>query len=1310
MEQAPADDRSPIAVVGMACRFPGADDVNAFWANLLTGVDAVSPVPRERFDVTPYLSERSVDPGRTVSRHGGFLTDAFGFDAAFFGISPTEATDMDPQQRLLLHVTWESLECAGIRPSSLAGSRGGVFVGQATAEYGDAGSPNRHRDVHEVVGNRLRAVTAGRVSYALDLRGPSVVMDTACSSSLVAVHAARQSLLTEECDLAIAAGVNIVLAPDDAIAYSQGGMLSPGGRCRFGAADGDGFVRSDGVGAVVLKRLSDAERDGDPVLALLLGSAVTNDGRASGLLLHPSVDGQVHMIEEACRSAGVSAGELDYVEAHGTGTSVGDSVELRALAAAFASGGGGERSLLTGSVKSNIGHAEAAAGIAGLIKSVLIAHHGEIPASLHCGDPHPLLTDDGLPVRVVGENVPVRPAGPAALLGVSSFGLSGTNAHVVVGAYVPDGPGAPTSDPDTPVGNVNASVPDPDYSDSDAGTPHLLVLTAKSRAALLRLADDHAAHLEPGGAGHGQSLRDVCATAAACRDPLPQRLWVVAATHADMAERLRALAAGRRIPQGGLGEAGFGEPRRTVFVFPGQGSQWLGMGRDLYASSPAFRTQLLACDAAIGRELGWSVVDVLHADDLPTEVERVQPVLWALEVALTAAWRALGVTPDVCVGHSMGEVAAAYVAGALSLQDAASVICRRSRLMQRTAGLGAMTAVELGAADAASAVAPYEGAVCVAAENSPTASVLAGKRDALEELCRSLSERGVLCRPVKVDVASHSPLMDTLHDDLLAELARLTPSQATTPLFSTVTGEALRGPELTAPYWADNLRSRVRFTGSVEDLARSHDSVFVEISPHPVLKGALDEILAPSDSTAVASLRRDHDGGLQLLCAAGQLFASGADVDWSRRYPRPFTPVPLPHYSWDLTQYRYPSTPPPASGHVRQDELADLGLPAQDPGVVFHGMTPVPPAVFLATALKAAGDAAPGEIFALDHVELGTEPVEITADQQLSLRTTVGAPSPDGSRHAAVDAVRGGSGSSVPCATALVRPVGGAECADAPDMLDAALGRCRRYVSADAFYRGAERQGLYVGEALRSVQQLWRRDGEAVARMRHPKAPAPAAWEAALQPLLAAVPASRGVSYVPEAFDSVQLFEDLPDEFWSTCRLSAAAGAGSVADVTAIAPDGRVLASFAGIRLRRLAVASAPTASGIRRSRLRARAAHIASRLSRRHPAREPASPAHLHRPDPAVAVTAGEPPHTRSTRPSRPVRDVAAAALGMEPAELDDRRPLSDYGLDSLMASKIRLQLSRDHGVEVTAGQLLGGDALARIEELSGQDPFTRP
>ncbi|WP_167828978.1 polyketide synthase [Streptomyces sp. MZ04] len=405
-----ADMETPLAIVGMGCRFPGAPDAESLWDLLVSGTDAVTPVPVDRFDIGAHYDPVPGTPGRTASRHGGFLPDVHGFDAAFFGISPVEARGMDPQQRLLLHVVWEALEAAGIRPSSLAGSRGGVFVGQATSEYAETGPLPEHRDIRDVAGNRIRAVTAGRISYALDLRGPSVVLDTACSSSLVAVHAARQSLLTGESDLAIAGGVNIILSPDDAIAYSQGAMLSPGGRCRFGDAAGDGFVRSEGIAAIVLKRLPDALRDGDPVLALLLGSAVTNDGAASGLLLQPSVEGQAQMLREACRSAGITPGMLDYVEAHGTGTPAGDRVELQALATA----GTPERPLLTGSVKTNIGHAEAAAGLAGLIKAVLMARHGTIPASLHLAQPHPLLTDGRLPVEVVQKNRPLERRGSRA--------------------------------------------------------------------------------------------------------------------------------------------------------------------------------------------------------------------------------------------------------------------------------------------------------------------------------------------------------------------------------------------------------------------------------------------------------------------------------------------------------------------------------------------------------------------------------------------------------------------------------------------------------------------------------------------------------------------------------------------------------------------------------------------------------------------------------------------------------------------------------------------------------------------------------
>ncbi|MEU2711950.1 polyketide synthase [Streptomyces sp. NPDC007205] len=426
---------TPVAIVGMACRFPGAESADGLWKVLAANADTVTEVPRERFDIGDWYDPVPLTPGRTVSRHGGFLTEPFGFDAAFFGISPAEAREMDPQARLALHVVWEALESAGIRPSLLAGSRSGVFVGQATAEHAETDPRADEPDVRAMVGSRLRAVTAGRISYALDLRGPSVVLDTACSSSLMAVHAARQSLLTGESDLCIAAGVNIIMSPNDSIAYSQGGMLSPRGRCRFGDAGADGFVRSEGVGAVVLKRLDDALRDGDPVCAVLLGSSVTNDGAASGLLVRPSVEGQAEALRQACADAGIKPSELDYVEAHGTGTHIGDEVELRALAESAGPGRPEDRPLLTGSVKTNLGHSEAAAGIAGLIKTALILRHGVIPASLHVDEPHPLLTRDDFPVRMVTRNQPLDPAGPEALLGVTSLGLSGTNVHLVVGAH-----------------------------------------------------------------------------------------------------------------------------------------------------------------------------------------------------------------------------------------------------------------------------------------------------------------------------------------------------------------------------------------------------------------------------------------------------------------------------------------------------------------------------------------------------------------------------------------------------------------------------------------------------------------------------------------------------------------------------------------------------------------------------------------------------------------------------------------------------------------------------------------------------------
>ncbi|MFF9286476.1 type I polyketide synthase [Streptomyces griseosporeus] len=1316
----------PVAIVGMGCRFPGIGSVDELWEVLVANTETVTPVPPDRFDVGAYYDPAPMTPGRTVSRHGGFLTDPFGFDASFFGISPVEARAMDPQQRLLLHVVWEALESAGIRPSLLAGSRGGVFVGQATAEHADTDPRPHAPDVRGMVGSRLRAVTAGRVSHALDLRGPSVVLDTACSSSLVAVHAARQSLLTGESDLCIAAGVNLIMSPHDAVAYSQGGMLSPGGRCRFGDARADGFVRSEGVGAVVLKRLDDALRDGDPVHAVLFGSAVTNDGAASGLLVRPSVEGQADALRQACAAAGVKPCELDYVEAHGTGTQVGDAVELQALAESAGRGRPAGRPLLTGSVKTNIGHCEAAAGIAGLIKAALVLRHGILPASLHLDEEHGLLAQDGFPVRVVTRNQPLDRAAADTLIGVSSLGLSGTNAHVVVGGHA----GAPAgSRPRT---------------EADTG-PRLLVLSARTAGSLRRLARAYAHYLGPAGPGRGLPLGDICSAAATGRDAHPHRLWVVGEDHDTLARRLSALADGETIPDGGIVEAGLSGDKRLVFVFSGQGSQWAGMGRALYRASSAFREALEACDEAVREELGWSVLDRLLTGDaeLPTDVSTVQPVLWAVQVALAAALRARGLEPDLCLGHSMGEVAAAQVSGALSLRDAAAVICRRSKLMHRTAGQGAMLAVELPAAEAQRCIGAYGDGVCVAAENAPTSTVLAGDPVALAALQRDLEERHVLCRPVKVNVASHSPQMDALREDLLRELAGLSPRPGTTAMVSTVYGAPVAGTELTAAYWMENLRRPVRFADTVRTVAHAQDSVFLEVSPHPVLVTAVADTLADDHGeAAVASLRRGCDEPAELARAAGRVFAHGGRVDWHRWHGGGPRHAPsLPTYSWDAVQYRREAAALPA-GHgsaaprVRHIDLAAWGGGTDRGGILtVRGVAPVPPVVHLAALLETAQEADPGAEFELRDVRLGDAPLLAEAADRTTLRVTVDGPHGDGhvsTGTATVHALLRDGCAPVFCAAAgLVRATGGNADRTAGDALDAALARCRDYLGAEAFLTLARRHGMDIGEPLRAVRHLWRRDGEAVARVRLPRPLGRLGWEAGLLPLLAAYEptATADGPLVPIAFDAVRLHAEPEPDFWSLSTVRPGAGPDAVlADVLLLAPDGRVLAVFSGIRLRRPAPAApahtpltripelvsalagpyaaaltgavkkvaAPFGTGLLGELLRP-AARFGTKPSATPPfTTVPPATAPTPTPSPSPAEDTPAEGRARAGDAAEALLEHAANLLGMPASAVDERRSLRELGLDSLMASQLRQRLHRSHGVQISAGRLLGTESVA--------------
>ncbi|MGW1564510.1 type I polyketide synthase [Streptomyces sp. NPDC002144] len=1293
-----------VAIIGMGCRFPRAGGVDEYWKQLLANTDAVGPIPADRFDITDYYAPAPATAGKTVSRHGGFLDDVFGFDAAFFGIPPVEARGMDPQQRILLQVVWEALEDAGVLPSSLAGTRGGVFVGQATTEYAETG-PGSQAGVREMVGSRLRAATAGRVSYALDLRGPSVVLDTACSSSLVAVHAARQSLLTGESDLAVAGAVSVILSPADSIAYSQGGMLSAKGRCRFGDAHADGFVRSEGVAAVILKRLPDALRDGDSVTALVLGSAVTNDGKASGLLLHPSVAGQAQMLQEACRSANIDPARLDYVEAHGTGTPVGDAVELQALAQAAGHGREAGAPLRTGSVKTNIGHTEAAAGLAGLIKAALIARHGVIPASLHLEQPHPLLAENRIPVEVVRTNTPLNKAGRRALVGVSSFGLTGTNAHVVLAEHLPAAHRQPRPEPGVP-------------------PARLLVLSARSRASLLRQAASFASWLEPAGAGRNVPLHDVCATAALRRQAHPHRLWAVGTTHDDLATVLRALADGRSHPDGGISDAGTGTPRQTVFVLPGQGSQWLGMGRGLLASSPAFKEALQICDRAVRREAGWSVIDLLtrDVDALPDDVDLVQPALWAMQVALAAAWREKGVEPDVVIGHSMGEVAAARISDAMSPADAAAVICRRSRLMRRREGRGAMLVVELGPDRTRQVIAPYADTVCVAAENSPTTTVVAGSDTALTALEEQLRANDVLCRRVKVNVASHSPDMDSLRDDLGDLLNGLTPADTSCHMVSTVTGRLVAGPELTAAYWIDNLRRPVRFAETVRTVAERERSVFVEISPHPVLSAAVGETLAAHglDGYAVASLRRGQDEHTELIRSAGRFFAAGGRIDFSRWYAAQTPPVALPPYHWDTTQYRQDTASQPVgpSGtRVLGASLGQLGAADWAGGVRVRGLTPVPPVLPLALMLEAGRQTAPGSAFALENVQLGDHPVDTESSLDSDLQITLAQPRADGTRPVRAEVVVPGTAERLLFAAGHLTPVQDEPGAHSAGTVDAALARCRRYLPAAAFEDLAARRGIEIGEPFRAVEQLWRGDGRAVARLRQPKAPLPAAWESGLLPLVAAWPAGEHTTpYVPTGFDRVRFLDEPGDEYWSVCSLQPLSARTARAHVLLLSPDGRELARFTGIRLHRLP--GSPTEAGPGPSALTSRLTGLgwmltsavrglpqAIRIPQRQTGR-PRQPRPVIIPTPrpvAAQITASRPP-----RSGEELRTRAAALLGMAVADLDGRRPLRDFGLDSLMAAQLKQQLRTECGWEITAGRLLGDDSIETIERLLQEGQYT--
>ncbi|WP_393071863.1 type I polyketide synthase [Streptomyces sp. LN704] len=865
-------DDDPIVIVGMACRYPGGvRSPEDLWDLVVAGADGISPLPGDRNWSPETLYHPDPDhPGTVYTREGGFLHDASQFDPSFFGISPREALAMDPQQRLLLETSWEALERAGIDPATARGSRTGVFAGVTYQDYVTIlAAADDNVEGYVGTGNSP-SVLSGRIAYTLGLEGPAVSVDTACSSSLVALHLASQALRQGECTLALAGGVTVMSTPGSLIEFSRQRALAPDGRCKPFSADADGASWAEGVGMIVLERLSDARRNHHPVLSVLRGSALNQDGASNGLTA-PSGPSQQRVIRQALAGYASTPAEVDAVEAHGTGTTLGDPIEAQALIAVYGQDRPEDRPLWLGSLKSNIGHSQAAAGVGGIIKMVMAIREGVLPRTLYADNPTPHVDWTAGDVRLLDQQRDWPETGRPRRAGVSSFGMSGTNAHVIV----EQAPAAETA-------TAPPATPDPAvFTGTLPVVPTLL--SGRTEAALRSQAARLRTHLL---ARPDTPLTDLAYSQATTRSAFEHRAAVLATGRDTLEEALAALAAGAPVTGPGVVSGTAPTAADPVLVFPGQGAQWTGMARELLTDSPLFAALVADCERALAPHIDWSLTAVLRGDEDAADIGRVdvvQPALWAVMVGLAGLWRSLGITPAAVVGHSQGEIAAACVAGALSLDDGARIVALRSRAIVAIAGTGGMMSVPLSADETRVRMSPWADRLAVAAVNGPASAVVSGEAAALDELFTALTEDGVRARKVAVDYGSHSPQVEPIRATVLDALAGIEPQDAGIPFRSSLTGQWQDTTTLDPEYWYTNLRETVRFEDAVRGLIAEGHRTFIEVSPHPVLAVGLRETLedAGVEGAALGSLRRDKGGLGQFLTSVAEAHVNGVALDWT---------------------------------------------------------------------------------------------------------------------------------------------------------------------------------------------------------------------------------------------------------------------------------------------------------------------------------------------------------------------------------------------------------------------------------------------
>ncbi|MBS0299065.1 MAG: SDR family NAD(P)-dependent oxidoreductase [Proteobacteria bacterium] len=879
----------PIALVGIGCRFPGGShDPESFWNLLVTGSDAIVDIPPERWNLKRFYDPDQNKPGKMYVKQGGFLQQRVDeFDALFFGITPREAGSIDPQQRLLLETSWEALEDAGIPYESLIGSNTGVFIGAFTLDHKLTQMGKMNRDListHTAVGSTM-TILSNRISYILDLRGPSMSVDTACSSSLVALHLACQAIWNGESDVALAGGVNVMMRPEYPIAMCKGGFLAPDGRSKSFDAGANGYGRGEGAGVVVLKPLSAALQDGDSIYALIRGTGVNQDGRTNGITV-PNPASQTALIRSVCDKYGIDTNEISYFEAHGTGTPVGDPLEAKALGDVIDERSKRSKSRLMGSVKGAIGHLEAAAGIAGVIKTSLCLSHHQVPPQANLHTPNPNIPFEELGLRLPTRLESLESDSQSLYAAVNSFGYGGTNAHAVLENAPP----------------VLKPVREEDATDQT----YLLPLSARSEQALQNLTR---AWMSKFPRDYKGALKDLCFSAACRRGHHDYRLAVIGSTWENMYDQLSAYLAGQADYTGAAGKTDSKATTKPVFVYTGMGPQWWAMGRELYENNTIYRETVEKCDSIFRQLAGWSILKEMLADEQNskiTQTEIAQPANFLVQAGLTAMWRASGIEPGAIVGHSLGEITAAYAAGALSLEDAIKVSYERSRILKKAAGCGKMLAVGVSMEYCAELIAKLtNGNVSIAAVNGPTQVTLSGDPAALEKISAHLTAQDEFNRFLQVELAYHSAFLEHLKPEIRQTLADLQPALPRVPLYSTVSGKLTDSLSFDAEYWCNNVREPVYFAQAMDSLLQDGYRIFLEVGPHPVLSTAIKDCCQQQNvkPQAFASLRRDQAEQRTFRMALAGLYTAGCNIDWKRLYPDDAVYVKLPTYPWQRETY-----------------------------------------------------------------------------------------------------------------------------------------------------------------------------------------------------------------------------------------------------------------------------------------------------------------------------------------------------------------------------------------------------------------------